>query len=478
MLQFLFIAFLLLLDKTLKSRYQLLVFCDASKYAYAAVVYLLQESQDQCKVNLIFSNARLVPNKKITVPRLELLAALIGTRCVKFIEKELKVEICQKHIWSDSQCVLKWGNSQKALGTFVENRVREIKADQSIAFHYISTTENPADIACHRRSTCELRDNRMWWHGPEWLTQPNQIWPEWIGASTDKLKAEIQSDVESEYRKTKVMFEAKLVAGEGPPESKETPFSMDIKRFSSFSKLCRVTAWVNRFIKKLRKETDQSGPLNATAINKAETMWKIYVHSIEYHSVIDNIQKKKYNNLIGQLGLYIDNSGLIRCQGRLENAEICEGARYPILLPRCHRYTDLIIQCYHERVFHTGCAQALRSIRQKYWIPQGCTAVKRVLKMCAVCRRHEGGPYSMPHMPQIPTERVSTSAPFTYTGLDYFGPLFIKTKRETQKVLVCLYTCLVTRAIHLELMYDVTTQQFLLGFRRFIEKERVTFKVY
>ena len=252
------------LDKTLKSRYQLLVFCDASKYAYAAVVYLLQESQDQCKVDLIFSKTRLVPNKKITIPRLELLAALIGTRCMKFIEKELKVEIYQKHIWSDSQCVLNWVDSQKALGTFVENRVREIKADQSIAFHYISTTENPADIASRGSSTYELRDNRMWWHGPEWLTQPQQTWPEWIGASTDKQKAEIQSDVESEYRKTKVMFEAKLVAGEGPPESKETPFSMDIKRFSSFSKLCRVTAWVNRFIKKDKK---RDRPIRSTECN-------------------------------------------------------------------------------------------------------------------------------------------------------------------------------------------------------------------
>lgn len=73
----------------------------------------------------------------------------------------------------------------------------------------------------------------------------------------------------------------------------------------------------------------------------------------------------------------------------------------------------------------------------------------------------------MPLMPPIPTERVSASAPFTYTGVDYFGPLFIKAKKETQKVWVCLYTCLVTRAIHLELMYDMTTQQFLLGFRRF-----------
>lgn len=89
------------------------------------------------------------------------------------------------------------------------------------------------------------------------------------------------------------MFEAKLVAGEGPQESKEAPFSMDIKRFSSLTKLCRVTAWVSRLIDKLRKKTNLSGPLKAAEINKAETMWTAYVQSTEYHSVIDSIQKKK-----------------------------------------------------------------------------------------------------------------------------------------------------------------------------------------
>ena len=148
-------------------------------------------------------------------------------------------------------------------------------------------------IAIRGSSTGELRDDRIWWRGPDWLTQPQQIWPEWIGASTDKQKAEVQSEVESEYRKTKVMFEARLVAGEGPSDSRGAPFVMDIKRFSSFTRLCRVTTWVSRFIKRLRKQTDLSGPLNANEINKAETMWMVYVQNTEYHSIIDSIQKKK-----------------------------------------------------------------------------------------------------------------------------------------------------------------------------------------
>ena len=132
-------------------------------------------------------------------------------------------------------------------------------------------------------------------------------------------------------------------------------------------------------------------------------MWTKYVQNTEFHNVIENIRKKKYDNLIVQLGLYMDNSGLTRCQGRLENGEICEEGRYPLLLLKCHRYTDLIIQCYHKKAVHTGCAQTLSSIRQKYWIPQGHRAVKCVLKKCTICRRHEGGPYKMPLMPPIPT---------------------------------------------------------------------------
>ena len=111
-----------------KIEYQLLVSCDTSKYAYAAAVYLRHEIQEKgCKVDLIFSKTRLVPNKQITIPRLELLAATIGTRCLKFVQKELKLEISEKHIWIDSLCVLNWINSKRALWTFVENRVTKKK---------------------------------------------------------------------------------------------------------------------------------------------------------------------------------------------------------------------------------------------------------------------------------------------------------------------------------------------------------------
>ena len=116
-------------------------------------------------------------------------------------------------------------------------------------------------------------------------------------------------------------------------------------------------------------------------------------------------------------------------------------------------------------------------MRHRYLVPQGRSAVRRVLRSCTMCRRHESGRYKMPVMPPLPAERVSESPPFTYTGVDYFGPLFIKTNKIREKVWVCLYTCLVTRAVHLEMMHDMSTQQYLLGFRRFVARHSCPKKV-
>ena len=94
------------------------------------------------------------------------------------MQLELQLELAQKHIWVDSQCVINWINSKRALNTFIENRVKEIKQDKRLKMHYISTTENSADIASRGMRSHELMDNRLWWHGPKRLTQSHQEWPE------------------------------------------------------------------------------------------------------------------------------------------------------------------------------------------------------------------------------------------------------------------------------------------------------------
>ena len=291
------------LDQDGRMKYQLLVFCNASKSAYATAVYLLQESTMLRKIDLIFSQTRLAPNKTLTIPRLELSATLIGSRCLKFVQKELMLDISEKHIWIDSECVLNWLNSKRDLSTFVENRIKEIKEDRGVKFHYISTAENPADIASRGASAREIHNNRLWWHGPDWVTRTRQAWPVWKCEDIVKQSEAVKSDIESEFRKTKVLFETKLVAGEGPSQVRkgilqEAPFNLDITNFSSVTKLWRVTALVVRFIDKLRKNTGPVGPLGPTEITKAEELWKKYVQRQQYHEVVESIYKSKFNNLV------------------------------------------------------------------------------------------------------------------------------------------------------------------------------------
>ena len=114
----------------------------------------------------------------------------------------------------------------------------------------------------------------------------------------------------------------------------------------------------------------------------------------------------------------------------------------------------------HYKVLHSGTSQTLAKLRQEYWIPHGRTVVKKLIKDCRVCRRVEGTPFAMPKMPSLPTERVARSQPFEYTGVDYFGPMFVKEFSQVddqsigqieRKVWVCLFTCFTIRTIHLEL---------------------------
>ena len=95
---------------------------------------------------------------------------------------------------------------------------------------------------------------------------------------------------------------------------------------------------------------------------------------------------------------------------------------------------------YHRMALHTGIAQTLSLVRQKYWIPQGWLIVRTIVRACKICQKHAGRPYKMPLMPPLPTEWVSVAAPFTNTEFDYFVPLYIKAKGDKQKVWVCLYT--------------------------------------
>lgn len=103
----------------------------------------------------------------------------------------------------------------------------------------------------------------------------------------------------------------------------------------------------------------------------------------------------------------------------------------------------------------------------KYWIPQGRSQVQKIIRKCQKCRKYGGGPCKVPQIATLPSERINYCTPFMYTGIDYFGPLTV-INGTTERRWVCLFTCLAVRAIHLEVVNDLSSEECLLAIRRFV----------
>ena len=125
----------------------------------------------------------------MSIPRLELLALLIGTRSLKFVSKKLKLENIKITAWTDSQCVLNWIKTKKSLSFFVRNILTEITSEKNLEFRYIHTKENPADLPIRGLSSSDLKENSLWWKGPEWLKQDQISWPTWNMPKIDKKRS-------------------------------------------------------------------------------------------------------------------------------------------------------------------------------------------------------------------------------------------------------------------------------------------------
>jgi len=183
------------------------------------------------------------------------------------------------------------------------------------------------------------------------------------------------------------------------------------------------------------------------------------------------IKDKSFDMWKKQFELFLDGR-IWRCKGRLEKAELPYSTRHPTLLPKHHHLTSLIIRESHERVMHNGIKETLAEVRSKYWIIRGRQIVRQVLRKCVICRRYEGLPQPAPQPPLLPQFRVREEPAFTYVGLDFAGPLYVKTQGlvAEKKVWICLYTCCVVRAVHLDLVPNMTVEAFLRCFRRFTSR--------
>ena len=449
-------------------------FSDASECAYAAVMYLRTVYVDgTVSISLIASKTRVSPVKKQSIPRLELLGALILARLADTILKQLPLQLTTTY-WVDSATTLFWIRNQRPWKQYVLRRVSEIHSLTSPdQWRHCPGAVNPADLPSRGLEAQKLRDSTIWWEGPPFLKSCEDEWPNLVDPQpSDTIIAELT--------KTSAQDTHVLASVSGSLVVNLTNI-IDCQRFGDLRALLRVTAQVLRFLERCRGSPLKVSSvqysnleLEAAELERAEMLWVRSIQIEAFHREIQYLEGKLSHCkpvYVDQFGLYLDDQYVLKCKGRVSNSTLATTEKHPVLLPTKHPFVKLLVREVHSRVKHGGVNTTLVATREKYWILKGRQLIKGILRRCVVCKKTEGSPYCVEPPPPLPDFRVSDSPPFTHTGLDFAGPLYVQDSKNlvvTSKVYICLFTCASTRAIHLELTRSLSADSFLLAFRRFV----------
>ena len=439
--------------------YQLHMFCDASKEAFAAAVYVKPGDSTRAPA-LVMAKARLTPRQVISVPRLELTAALIGARLVTYVQQQLDVraEICG--CWTDSMVTLHWVRSDsQRWGIFVRNRISEIqRLCPPNLWKHCPGSQNPADLPSKGVPAAQLR-NSLWLHGPAWLEADCSAWPP--QPPVGQGPAECLSEAKKQ---------ALTTVGEARRRPTGVGRVVDISRYSEWNKLMRVTALMLRWARRRRSDGSPHGPLSSEEISAAERLWIMDAQQAEYGEELEALQaglELPRHSRLKALNPALDE-GIMRKDGRLQNSRLSEDEMRPVILPPNHRLVDLLVMKTHQQLCHAGVQQVLDSTRDRYWIVRGRQIVRASLNRCRKCHLFRAQPFAMRPAP-LPRSRVTAARPFSRTGVDFAGPLYVKKPfgSEPGKAYVAVFTCAVTRALHLELVGSLRTEDFIHAYRRF-----------
>ncbi|XP_033646408.1 uncharacterized protein LOC117305638 [Asterias rubens] len=421
---------------------ELIVFCDASEDAFGAVAYTRSKNENgSFDVRFVAAKSRVAPLKALTIPRLELQAALLATRLYASVVRETSNEFERAIFLSDSVIVLSWIRGQsRQYKSFVANRVAEIQSQTDPSdWRHVPGEHNVADKISRGVKVEQLQGT--WKDGPGFLREPEENWPKSLP------KAEEREVNREKKEKTVLMV-------------KEAADAIDCNKFSSWRKLIRVTAYVFRFISHLKsKQRDHDGSLTVEELTSAENHWLVEAQK----SLHGRLEKGEFKSLSPFV-----KDGMTYVGGRGHLGKLSYDRQHPVLLPRSHHISYLITKNVHERG-HYGVATTATKVRSKYWVTGGTSLAKSVKFRCVMCRVFERKT-EIQYMANLPIERMAPfTPPFYYTSCDYFGPFGVKVGRnKATKHYGVIFTCLNTRAVHLEVAVDCSTMEFLQVLRRFL----------
>ncbi|KAI5748367.1 hypothetical protein M8J77_024789 [Diaphorina citri] len=402
------------------STVKLIGFCDASSAALGACVYVHVDTGGAIFTHLICAKSKIAPVKYVTIPRLELCSALLLAKLIDSVLSVFKsrYEIDQLVCFSDSQVALYWISSPPLRWkTFVANRVSKIQelVSEDKWFH-VKGTENPADCLSRGITPKELISHKLWSCGPPWLATPVASW---------KLRQVNEKSLDEQSSNDKLLEEKlKVLHNLEPQKPSDNVILMLASRISKWNILLRAVALVLKFCRLL-----PPGTISVQDIHTAELRLIQALQGEVFAADLKNLRNNKpVSQSLLKLRPFLQDNVLL-CGGRISNASQIE---------------------YHH-------AHPIILLKNN---PRTTTRM----------------------MADLPACRVQESKAFLHCGLDYAGPFNVTISRhrgvKSQKAYLCLFVCMSTKALHLELASSLSTETFLAALRRFVARRGVVKVLY
>lgn len=431
-------------------RVELHGFSDASERAYAAVVYLKTLNRGKTHVSILSSKTRVAPLSNITLPKLELCAAELLVELMKKVKKAIDTRISAVRYYSDSEITLAWIKKESHnWKTFVANRVAKIRSQSDPNnWFYVNTKHNPADFASRGLYPEQLMNLSLWWNGPAYLLTDETLKPRPFDTTLEERREKVHVFMST--------FEEDILC-----------------RFSTLTRAIRAIAYCKRM------HTNAVGPRRGALtqdelVAAKKTIVKMTQQKFFQTELDDLAEKKQVNKKSSLITLFpfIDHDGIMRVGGRLQNSSFSYNTKHPIIIPYNGHLTKLIVDYAHKGTCHGGNQLTLALVRQEYWIPGAKRAVKKHINHCVRCHRFraDGAQQLMGNLPMARTQTMVK--PFLHTGTDLAGPINLKMSRlrgtRTQKGYIVIFICLATRAIHIEVVTDLSSDAFIAAFKRLV----------
>ena len=451
-------------------RYELHCFVDASKDSIGYIIYLRSFNEvGNIAVAFISASSKVAPRAAETIPRLELCAAMFGAIATMKVARELGLPINSVHFYTDSFIVLGYlRNTSQRFSRYVARRVEEILGLSQVSqWSHISGSENVGDIATRPHSPAELKDT-AWLLGPSFLRE---------GKNTPSAELVLTPEL-PEVRGVKNL-KTSITRQDENIVTRVSNYT------NSWKKAIFQVSLLVRLCRKLLKFEPLDFPLEA---ERSKVLILTEAQKVFAPQIVRLLLSKgglSPHNKLAPLSPYVDLQGILRVGGRLRNADFSPDAIHPVLLPKSHHVTDMIILFFHESVSHQGRVLTHGAIRNAgYHVLHGSRVIKDILSKCVFCKRLRGKTQNQ-IMADLPEDRVvERTAAFTTVGLDMAGPFSIHDGRNTRrtsstkKVWILLITCLTSRAIHVEVVSSMDTSSFILALRRFIAIRGTCSKIY